>query len=33
MKYDKLLEEMKAENTTLPDGFVDGILIEKLPES
>jgi hypothetical protein len=32
-EYHKLLEEMKAENITLPDEFVAGILIEKLPES
>ena len=32
-EYHKLIEELKAENIPLPDKFVAGILIEKLPES
>lgn len=32
-EYHKLIEELKAENIPLPDEFVAGILIEKLPES
>ncbi|KAF7807318.1 Retrovirus-related Pol polyprotein from transposon TNT 1-94 [Senna tora] len=31
--YHRLLEELHAEKITLPDEFVTGILIEKLPES
>ncbi|GAU51024.1 hypothetical protein TSUD_283680 [Trifolium subterraneum] len=32
-EYHKLLEGLKAENITLPDAFVAGVLIEKLPQS
>jgi hypothetical protein len=32
-EYHKLLEDLKTENITLPDAFVAGILIEKLPGS
>lgn len=32
-EYHKLIEELKAENIPLPDEFIAGILIEKLPES
>ncbi|KAF7830780.1 putative LRR receptor-like serine/threonine-protein kinase [Senna tora] len=32
-EYHRLLEELRAEKITLPDEFVAGILIEKLPES
>ncbi|MCI74228.1 hypothetical protein A2U01_0095492, partial [Trifolium medium] len=32
-EYHKVLEDLKAENITLPDAFVAGILIEKLPQS
>jgi hypothetical protein len=32
-EYHKLLEDLKSENITLPEAFVAGILIEKLPES
>ncbi|CAI8591676.1 unnamed protein product [Vicia faba] len=32
-EYHKLLEELKVENITLPDQFVPGFLIEKLPKS
>ncbi|XP_054794054.1 uncharacterized protein LOC129299598, partial [Prosopis cineraria] len=32
-EHHKLLEELRAENINLPDEFVAGILIEKLPES
>lgn len=31
--YLKLLEDLKGVNITLPDSFIAGILIEKLPES
>ncbi|KAF7803581.1 Retrovirus-related Pol polyprotein from transposon TNT 1-94 [Senna tora] len=32
-EYQRLLEELKAEKINLPDEFVAGILIEKLPDS
>ena len=32
-EYHKLLEELRAENINLPDEFVAGVLIEKLPDS
>jgi hypothetical protein len=32
-KYYRLLEDMKVENINLSEGFVAGILIEKLPNS
>ncbi|GMI83726.1 hypothetical protein HRI_002041900 [Hibiscus trionum] len=32
-KYHKLLEDLKSENITLPEEFVAGLLIEKLPPS
>ena len=32
-EYHKLLEELRAENINLPDEFVAGVLIEKLPGS
>ena len=32
-EYHKLLEELRAENINLPDEFVAGVLIEKLPNS
>ncbi|KAK7287237.1 hypothetical protein RIF29_00393 [Crotalaria pallida] len=32
-EYHKLLEDLKGENITLPEAFVAGLLIEKLPES
>jgi len=32
-KNHKLLEDIKVENITLPDGFVSKLLIEKLPHS
>jgi len=32
-EYHRLLEDMKAKNIKLPKGFVNGILIEKLPNS
>lgn len=32
-EYHKLIEDLKAENISLPDEFVARVLIEKLPES
>ncbi|GMJ01000.1 hypothetical protein HRI_003769200 [Hibiscus trionum] len=32
-EYHKLLENLKAENINLPNAFVAGIFIEKLPDS
>lgn len=32
-EYHKLIEDLKAENISLPDEFIAGILIKKLPES
>ena len=32
-EYHKLLEELKAEKVELPEQFVAGLLIEKLPDS
>ena len=32
-EYHKLLEELKAEKIELPEQFVAGLLIEKLPDS
>lgn len=32
-EYHRLLEDLKAENIDLPDAFIAGLLIEKLPES
>ena len=32
-EYHRLLEDMKAENINLPEAFIAGILIEKLPNS
>ena len=32
-EYHKLLEELKAEKIELPEHFVAGLLIEKLPDS
>ncbi|CAJ2667187.1 unnamed protein product [Trifolium pratense] len=32
-EYHNLVEDLKTENITLPDAFIAGILIEKLPES
>jgi hypothetical protein len=32
-EYHRLLEDMKAENINLPEGFVAGILNKKLPNS
>ena len=32
-EYDKLLEKLKAEKIKLPEQFVSGLLIEKLPDS
>lgn len=32
-QYQKLLEDLKVKNTTLPNGFVSKLLIKKLPKS
>ena len=32
-EYHKLLEDLKTENINLPEEFVAGILIEKLPDT
>ena len=32
-EYHKMLEELKSENINLPDEFIAGVLIEKLPDS